>query len=132
MAHTTVPEPKENGLYSNKLPERFEQLFIQDVQNVLAVENFGPEVGEQNAGLLLFIIGQEAMNFPGLPKWPDSLSTLESSNDYVERKPDFWQVLAEVHDKTAYAWLVENGMITHSLVDTALTLRSDCATANVA
>jgi hypothetical protein len=129
MAHTTVLEPKGNGLYSNKLPEDFERLFIQEVQNALAVGNFGPEVGERNAGQLLFNIGRVAILFQsaGLPKCPDSLSTLGSCNNYVKCKPDFWRVLAEVHQKTAYAWLVENGMITHSLVDDALTLRSGTA-----
>jgi hypothetical protein len=122
MVH--IPEPKENGLYSNKLPERFERLFIQVIQNALAVGNFGPEVDERNAGQLLFIIRRESVHFSGLPKYPDSLSTLGSCNNYVECKPDFWRVLAEIHQKTAYAWLVENGMITHSLVDDALTLRS--------
>jgi hypothetical protein len=132
MAYTTVPAPKENGLYSTSLPEDFERLFIQNVQNKLAVENFEPEVGEGNAGQLLFVIGKEAVKFGNLLKWPDSLSTLESCNDYLECKPDFWRLLAEVHQKTAYAWLIENGMIAHLLVDNALTLCSGWQAADVA
>jgi hypothetical protein len=119
MADTTVPEPKENGLYSNTLPERFERLLVESVQNALAEQNFGPDVGLQNADQLLFVIGQEAVHFNDLPKWPDSLSTLESCNDYIECQTDFERVLREVHEKRAYAWLVENGMITHSWVEEA-------------
>lgn len=109
MANTSVPEPKLNGLYSDTLLDPFERLFITRVQTACTEQGLGA-VTVRNAHQLLHIIGQEAVNYAGLPKWPHSLSTIEGCNDYMETHGGFWQLLGDVHQKQAYAWLCENGM----------------------
>lgn len=108
MANLVVPKPKENGLYSKILPKFTELAFIDAVREQAAHQGISGEV-ENHAGKLLFIIGAESREYSRLPKWPQLLSTLQGCEDYVNEHVDRPALLAQVHLKSAYAWLCENG-----------------------
>jgi hypothetical protein len=101
-----IPEPNAEGYYSKALNARYEQLFMDSIQEGAVA--FSP-VDLSNAGELLFLIWNEPLS-KLICACPPQFSTRELCNSHIQRHPDLVPLLAAVHEKKAYAWLCEHSM----------------------